>query len=55
MGPAVFCLALGPGVKSFRAEFEKEWKLSRTWTMSLLALWELRPTWLESLPSSGEN
>ena len=56
MEPAMFFLPCDQdyGV-SGRNSREKEWKPSFTWTMSLLALCESRPTRLMPLPSSDDS
>ena len=55
-GPSMLCLALRPGLKHFGEELEgKESKPSRTWMVSLSALWGSRSTRLEYLPSSDES
>ena len=57
MGPAMFCLALRPGLSvSGRNSREKEWKPSRTWTMSLsLGLMGMTPNTIRAFPSPGES
>ena len=53
MGPAMFCLALLPGLKRFRQEFEREGVEAFAY-MDDVSL-ESRPTRLEHSPSSDES
>ena len=54
MRPAMFCLALRPGLKRLREEFKRGVE-AFAYMDDVLAFWESRSTQLASLPSFGES